>query len=457
MAGSGVSQGAALALDGSTDSWAAFDAALAAAVGRSVDRSVDRSSDEVEIARKDVSATVATLLEQLERLPDELTVEACSQAEHQLAAERLLAVARLAGSSGDPDIDRRRARNTMSTGRHSSGRTINRDARRAAAVAANEQLGDRLADGAITPETIDALAKAADDATGAIPAELVDAVGGLSPDQATRVVQDHLEAAIDADDVERRYAAQQQARRAYRYESPARNGRPSLSGIAFEGPTADVDRLWAEISAIVDAAYQAAGGRDLPAAKHQSSDNRRYDALADALLGTPATGGRGGRPSVVITVEAESLFEAADRPLTATQVGSGPIPASLLEDYVASGSVSILLRRFDGVPLWLGRAKRNASDAQFIALAVRDRGCVLCRAGLDRCQAHHLMPWSSPGKGRTDIDAMALLCQRCHRDLHHRNHTLQVNKTASGTPIWTTRAATPQETPSPKPRRIQRE
>ncbi len=444
------------------DSWAAFDVALAAAVssgpGRADARVVD---DDVEAARLDALRAADCLADALRRLPDTLLIETCSRAEQLLAAERLLAVARVAGCSGDARVDRRRARNAMADDVGRSNRSVSQDARRSAAVAANSRLGEQLAEGAIAPQSIDALVRAADEETGKIPVELVDAVEGLAPDQASRVVSEHLEATADAVEVERQYDLQRQARRAYRYESPSGDGRPALSGIAVEGPRADIDLLWAEVVARADAAYQSAGGRDVPAHQHQLLRNRCYDAVTAAVRGD-SSGSLGGervsrRPTVVITVDAEKLFDDPDRPVVASQLGSGPIPEHLLVDYLSSGAACSLVARFDGVPLWYGRSRRNASDAQFVTLAVRDRGCVLCRATIDRCEAHHLLPWTAPGRGRTDVDNMALLCRRCHQDLHHRNHTLEHQTTAQGKRHWSTRSATVTETPAPKPRRIQRE
>lgn len=436
------------------DTWAAVDAALLAVTGTAF----DRADDGVETARLDARRAFSSLVECLRRLPDGMAVDACVECEQLLASERLLAVARMAGSSGDVGIDRRRARNAMSNARlrQCSGRSVNRDARRAAAVAANEHLGQQLSNGSIAPDVIDALNNAADDETGQIPAVLIDAVAGIAPDQAARVVDEHLESQVDPADVEQQYQRQHLARRAYRYDVTATGGRPALAGIALEGPKADVARLWTQIELWANADYQAEGGRDRPASQHVSLDNRRFDVTVGALHGERGNSGA-GRPTVIVTVEAESLFGDADAGLVANQLGAGPIPESMLDDYVRSGSIAAVLRDLNGSPLWFGRSRRRASDAQFLALAVRDRGCVLCRAGVQRCEAHHVMPWTAPAQGRTDIDQLALLCERCHRDLHHRNHTLNVETSIRGKRIWSTRPATPDETPAPRPQPTPRE
>ncbi len=71
----------------------------------------------------------------------------------------------------------------------------------------------------------------------------------------------------------------------------------------------------------------------------------------------------------------------------------------------------------EGQPLWLGREYRDASDAQRIALAARDRGCIGCGAGNSFCQPHHVRYWENGGF--TDLDNLCLLCSHCHHTLVH--------------------------------------
>ncbi len=431
----------------------AFDAALAAAVGRPIQRPGDLDLVDVTLAEAD--RLTAKLIETLRSLPDGEFIRLASAVERKLASERLLAAARVAGSTGDINLDRRRARNTLSDpGR--SNRAVNAEARRAAAVAANDQLGDQLASGSITPDAIDALAKAADIKTGSIPADLLSAIDGLEPDQAARVVDRYVEDSVTVDDVEKRYRQQMKARRVYRYDASPGNGRPAMAGIGIEGPDAIIDRMLAELTAGADHAYQTSGGRNRHASEHATAEQRRFDAFTSLLNGALPRPTGDGRPSVVVTIDAAELFDQNDEAV-ATQLGTGPLPRSLLDEYLEHGRLAVLIRGLDDAPLWLGRTRRNASNGQFLALAVRDRGCVLCRAKLNRCHAHHLMPWTAPGRGQTDLDQLALLCQRCHGDLHHRSHTLYSTMSPSGTRLWATRPAEPHEIPAPAPAHRQRE
>jgi hypothetical protein len=79
-------------------------------------------------------------------------------------------------------------------------------------------------------------------------------------------------------------------------------------------------------------------------------------------------------------------------------------------------------------PLHVGRAARVVTAAQWRALVVRDRHCVVkgCRRPPLRCEAHHVRHWLDGG--RTDLDNLVLLCFQHHhehhdhrRDLRHRD------------------------------------
>ena len=76
-------------------------------------------------------------------------------------------------------------------------------------------------------------------------------------------------------------------------------------------------------------------------------------------------------------------------------------------------------------PLWVGRAARNVTAAQWRALVVRDRHCAVrgCHRRPAQCQAHHVRHWLDGGL--TDLDNLVLLCHQHHHDHHDRGHDLQ--------------------------------
>ena len=71
-------------------------------------------------------------------------------------------------------------------------------------------------------------------------------------------------------------------------------------------------------------------------------------------------------------------------------------------------------------PLYVGRAARIVQRAQFRALVVRDRTCVVkgCRRRPAACAAHHVRHWADGGA--TDLDNLVLLCHQHHHDHHDR-------------------------------------
>jgi hypothetical protein len=74
--------------------------------------------------------------------------------------------------------------------------------------------------------------------------------------------------------------------------------------------------------------------------------------------------------------------------------------------------------------LYVGRAERTAPPRLRRALEVRDGGCVALGCGVDpsRCEAHHVTHWTHGGG--TDLDNLALVCDRHHHLLHEGGHTL---------------------------------
>jgi len=142
---------------------------------------------------------------------------------------------------------------------------------------------------------------------------------------------------------------------------------------------------------------------------------RRADALA-AIANAAATNQRPlGVSAVSILVDLENLPEGANACLTdGTPLGADTF--DLLSCAAACTVIFGLKVKGTFVPLALGRSKRLASAAQWAALIARDRGCIRCGRAPRFCQAHHIHHWKNGG--RTDLSNLALLCSRCHHDLH---------------------------------------
>ena len=109
-------------------------------------------------------------------------------------------------------------------------------------------------------------------------------------------------------------------------------------------------------------------------------------------------------------------------------LGGGPVPPQILDSLSPDTRITGALFAGPGQVLWLGRSRRHASVAQQLAIAIRDRGCVLCRAPMHRCKHHHIAEWAADN-GTTDTDNLAALCDRCHKDLHNNNQRLERHPT----------------------------
>ncbi|MEI2785057.1 MAG: DUF222 domain-containing protein [Candidatus Nanopelagicales bacterium] len=163
---------------------------------------------------------------------------------------------------------------------------------------------------------------------------------------------------------------------------------------------------------------------DPPAVGDDRTPSQRLaDALDDLVSAAQANTKPLGVSGVTVLVDAEQLPEGHGARLEDGTL-LGPDSFGLL---ACSAVVSVILgvrRAGTFVPLALGRTQRRASHAQWAALTARDRGCVRCGRAARGCHAHHIVAWAAGG--RTDVDAMCLLCPRCHGDLHNGRFTIEM-------------------------------
>ena len=142
-----------------------------------------------------------------------------------------------------------------------------------------------------------------------------------------------------------------------------------------------------------------------------TSAQRRADALVNLITGE----GPHHRPKATLLVIAD--YDTVARELRNLRYDDGlPVAADRIAGLAADAKVLPAIFSAEGDPLWLGRAQRDASFGQRIALAARDGGCVNCAAPAEGGEPHHI-EWFSRG-GPTDVDNLALLCERCHHLVH---------------------------------------
>jgi hypothetical protein len=156
----------------------------------------------------------------------------------------------------------------------------------------------------------------------------------------------------------------------------------------------------------------------------RTPEQRRADALVELARrsldqgGLPETGGV--RPHVTVVVDLPTLLGEQGAP--AAQLDRlGAISGEAARRLACDAGVCRVITNGRSQILDAGRSTRTVTPAQRRALAVRDGGCVKCRAPVGWCEAHHLVFWTDFGP--TDLDNLILLCWGCHRDVHERSWT----------------------------------
>ena len=153
---------------------------------------------------------------------------------------------------------------------------------------------------------------------------------------------------------------------------------------------------------------------------HDVRLGRAFCALLEALPAKVLPRQGGSATTLVVTIPLDQLR----RQVGAAAVGAGvegPERLSATEALRLACTARIVPAVLGGraQPLHLGRARRLFSDAQRLAMAVRDGACRAdgCDIPADWCEAHHMRrPWA--GGGLTDLEDGVLLCA-FH---HHRAH-----------------------------------
>ena len=353
-----------------------------------------------------------------------------------------------------------------------SGREARRVARVAEQLAAMPNTAERLAAGDITMDHATALANAAEQCgadTVDGDAGLLDRAGEASSDAFAREARGFA-ARQSPDRGEARLERQRRARTASMFvDRDTGMGRvcADFDPVSFNLVEQAVDNH-------TDALWRADGGRDGKPDQIRTSAQRRADAVFELITGRnadtrqpagvllaagqpagsqpagsggrakaanrrPATGdSAGGRPAgrqsagsgvragsngrvrvsnQLVVVADIGVIDGTDPGGRCEILGTGPVPSSVIGQLSPDTAVAGMIFGGDGQPLWLGRGRRLASVAQHLAVAVRDRGCVVCGAPMHRCEIHHVREWDNGGP--TDIDNLTALCGPHHRQ-HHR-------------------------------------
>ncbi|WP_419920432.1 HNH endonuclease [Candidatus Poriferisodalis sp.] len=203
---------------------------------------------------------------------------------------------------------------------------------------------------------------------------------------------------------------------------------PPLAAEHLAGLPADIDvaGVRAAVPLPIDAKTgDAAIAHAQSSRRHQTGTSPAQARHGQPAGSTPLPDGAGLRRRNQLLIVADTRAVLGQEWADCEIPGTGPVPARVLERLACGADIFGLIFDGNGQPLWHGRKVRTITDTQWRALVARDRGCVLCRAAPSWCEGHHIVPWKAPARGRTDIENLALLCYRCHDELHDTASHLQ--------------------------------
>ncbi|WP_193605720.1 HNH endonuclease signature motif containing protein [Nocardioides dongkuii] len=149
-------------------------------------------------------------------------------------------------------------------------------------------------------------------------------------------------------------------------------------------------------------------------------------AFATLLEAVPASSlprHGGSATTMVFTLDHDKLTAGL---ATAGLLDGDRVSASEAMRLACNASIVPMVLGGQGQPLHLGRSRRLFSEAQRLAMAVRDGGCRGdgCSVPAAWCEAHHLgRPWCQGGK--TDLEDGVLLCSFHHHRAHDPDYDLR--------------------------------
>jgi hypothetical protein len=148
----------------------------------------------------------------------------------------------------------------------------------------------------------------------------------------------------------------------------------------------------------------------------RTMSQRRYDAVVgivkDSLRADEGTLS-GVSATLLVTIDQEALRTGVGSAMIADV--DTPVSVATARRIACDARIIPVVLGGASQPLDLGVSRRLFSEAQRLAMAVRDGGCIWpgCGAPPGRCEAAHLKPWRDGG--RTSIDNGILLCPFHHR------------------------------------------
>ena len=309
-----------------------------------------------------------------------------------------------------------------------SQKEADRRARRADTLSKLPAAADALADGLLSAEHVEVLARAveATSADAVESSDLVEKACRRPADLHAKDAREWIRRQQSDTEIEQAHQRRYAARRLSIFEND--DGMTVLYG-EFDPVTGA--KLRSAITTETDRLFHADGGRDTANDK-RTPEQRRADALTALLTGhTPA---KDAQTPVPVRNQMLVMVTLDRGEITGGHLVDGtPLPAAVIEGLACGSDLFGMLFSSDGDPLWMGRKTRLATDAQWRGLVARDGGCRICDADPSKCQAHHIIAWQPPGAGPTDIVNLILLCSHHHHLIHDLGY--QLTQTTDG--AWT--------------------
>ena len=316
--------------------------------------------------------------------------------------------ARAAARLGEASLVRGASRCTQ----HEADRAVTR----AKLIEALPEIGEALAEGAISGAHVDRLARAAEQTT-------TDAVGGSGllalaearpADAMNKEIGDFIRQQASDADLTARLQRQRRNRRAVLLAREM-----GVLHAEFD------DTTFAEIRSAIDTEtdrmFRLDGGRN-PGADTRTPQQRRADAIANLLTRRSTTRAADAPASTGPPAVRNQMLIIAHTDGTGDIPGIGPLPRHEIDRLTCISDLWGLIFDGKGRPLWHGPKVRLADDNQWRALIARDGGCIGCSAHPSRCEAHHIT-WRRNG-GATDIDNLVLVCTHHHHLIHDKGWQL---------------------------------
>lgn len=296
------------------------------------------------------------------------------------------------------------------------------EACRASAATALPSFASALADGAIGAGHLDAVARAlhqaADAEREALLARersLLEVAERLSVDSFSR----HLSREIQR--VREQLGTNREAPESELRLWEGRGGVGRLSG-SFAPEDFELIRsaVEAEMSRLCRQADEAAETPD-GVVEPTPLDGRLTARALVSRLTAPSSAAPVGLPSITLVVDAATLLDGEAHDATVCETDGGlPVPVATAQRCACDAVIRKVVLDERGVPLDVGRRFRTATDAQWAALRTLYTGCAWygCDRPLSWCQAHHVIHWTPPQNGPTDLANLVPLCSRHHHLAH---------------------------------------